>query len=350
MLRAVTGLIAIMALTLYASLAQANHGEFPDVSGVLAGDILSAHKVGLVDGYPDGKFRPDAPVTRAAFAKMLVLAVEKATGKELPLGEEHFADVSKGQQLYSYVVKAYNAGFIKGYTDGTFGYHKNINRKEAAVIVQRALKLSPAVEDFFDVPDDSWFATAVGAVARAGIMEGYKDLIWDYFRPDENLTRGQAAAVAYRAYTYTRTKVNPPLGSQENPAPVGTELPLGDEWRVQVLSIDEDAWPEIASVWEYNDPPAPGYRYVMARVRVTYVGNDSSGYVGGLNFNYLDANNVLSTGSCGVIPDEMDDFRWLFPGSATEGNVCWPVASDAVRGGTISVSTWDARVYFQGVR
>ena len=351
--RGLLSLVVVMVLTWHASHVQARHGEFPDVDGVLAGDILKAHEVGLVDGFPDGTFRPDLKVTRAAFAKMLVLAVERATGTELPLGQEHFRDVNEGHKLYEYVVKAYNAGFIRGYTDGTFGYDKNITRKEAAVIVQRALNLAPTAESFFDVPDDSWFAGAVGAVARAGIMKGYEDLVWEYFRPDTELTRGQAAAVAYRAYTFKKDEVNPPLGSAKNPAPIGTELPVGDEWRVQILSIDPDAWPEISEESMFNDPPDPGYQYVMARVRVTYVGTDSSGSFIDLDFDYLDANRVLATDSCGVIPDPLlGGYGSIFPGSAKEGNVCWSVASDAVRGGTIAVSSiWDGpRVYFQGVR
>lgn len=348
MFRALLGLTVITTLILYPCLGQASHGAFPDVSGVLSGDILNAHNVGLVDGYPDGTFRPHTDVTRAAFAKMIVLAVEQATGQELPSGEEDFTDVTTEQALYPYVVKAYNAGYIQGYTNGTFGYDKKISRKEAAVILQRALKLSPADEDFADVPDDSWFAEAVGAVARAGIMEGFG---FYTFRPEDNLLRGQAAAIAYRAYSYTKSKVSPPLGSQQNPAPIGTELSIGDEWRVQVIGVDEDAWPEISEASDFNDPPASGYQYVMARVRVTNVGTNTQNGIY-LYFNYLDANNVLSRGSCGVIPDPLIGGPLeLFPGSAVEGNVCWSVASNAVKGGNIVVSNWDdVRVYFQGVR
>ncbi|WP_167758851.1 S-layer homology domain-containing protein [Thermaerobacter sp. FW80] len=348
----VTALV-VAILASHVSYVQASHGEFPDVDGVLTGDILKAHDVGLVDGFPDGTFRPGARVTRAAFAKMLVLAVERATGTELPLGREFFLDVTEGQKLYEYVVKAYNAGFILGYTDGTFGYDKNITRKEAAVIIQRALNLAPASEPFDDVPADSWFADAVGAVARANIMKGYDDFVWRYFRPDMELTRGQAAAVAYRAYSFKRNEVNPPLGSPKNPAPIGTEFPVGDKWMVKILSIDPDAWPEISEESMFNDPPDPGYQYVMARVRVTYVGTDSSGSFIDVHFDYLDANSVRATDSCGVIPDPLlGGFETILPGYAKEGNVCWSVASDAVRGGIIAVSSfWDGpRVYFEGVR
>lgn len=129
---------------------------------------------------------------------MIVLAVEQATGEELETGSEPFSDVRPGQALYEYVVKAYKAGYIKGYPDGTFGYNKAISRMEAAAILQRALNLPLKAENFKDVPDNSAFAKQIGAVAAAGIMVGYGD----NFKPAENLSRGQAAAVAYRALEY----------------------------------------------------------------------------------------------------------------------------------------------------
>ncbi|PZN04237.1 MAG: hypothetical protein DIU76_08950, partial [Bacillota bacterium] len=172
--------------------------EFPDVAGALKDEINRAYHLGLVDGDRYGFFHPDEDVTRAAFAKMIVLAVEKATGEELPTGSEPFPDVRPGQALYDYVVKAYNAGIVNGYPDGTFGYDKAISRMEAAAIVQRALQLPLRPEAFVDVPDGSAFAKLIGAVAAAGIMVGYGDT----FGPAENLTRGQAAAVAVRGYDY----------------------------------------------------------------------------------------------------------------------------------------------------
>lgn len=172
--------------------------EFPDVAGALKDEINRAYHLGLVDGDRYGFFHPDEDVTRAAFAKMIVLAVEKATGEELPTGSEPFPDVRPGQALYDYVVKAYKAGIVNGYPDGTFGYDKAISRMEAAAIVQRALQLPLRPEAFVDVPDGSAFAKLIGAVAAAGIMVGYGDT----FGPAENLTRGQAAAVAVRGYDY----------------------------------------------------------------------------------------------------------------------------------------------------
>lgn len=352
-LRTLLCALSIVTVILAASLpfpaAAAVYGVFPDVTGRLAGDILKAHEVGLVSGYPDGTFRPNLRVTRAAFAKMLVLAVEKATGQEIPVdGGEPFTDVDSSRALYAYVVKAYQSGFIKGYSNGTFGYDKPISRAEAAVILQRSMSLEPSDESFVDVSQDDWYAGAVGAVSDANIMYGDR---WMFY-PREPLTRGQAAAIAYRAYNYLYQKLHPPLGSKDNPAPIGTKLSLGTDWQVEVVGIDDDAWPEIAAAWEYNPPPASGYRYVMARIRLTYVGNAGWGIPSSVNFDYLDSNNVVSTADCvSVVPDELDEMPSLeYAGAAVEGNVCWAVRDSSVKGGTIVIRNYQGEVYFQGVR
>lgn len=195
--RKLAAILTVLGMVL-ALFPVAAFAQFKDVGGTLADEIKKAYEAGLVSGYSDGTFRPNANVTRAAFAKMIVLAVEKAKGEELETGSEPFADVRPGQALYEYVVKAYKAGYIRGYPDGTFGYNKAISRMEAAAILQRALGLPLQAENFKDVPDNSGFAKAIGAVAAAGIMVGYGD----NFKPAENLSRGQAAAVAYRALEY----------------------------------------------------------------------------------------------------------------------------------------------------
>lgn len=345
-------LLIVMSVAMLPATALAASNPFRDVSGTLANEIIKAYNAGLVSGYGDGTFRPSENVSRAAFAKMVVLAVENATGKTLPTGSAPFKDVKPGLALYQYVVKAYRAGYITGYKDGTFGYNKPITRQEAAAILQRALNLPLKPENFKDVPDSSALAKHIGAVAAAGIMQGYGDT----FRPTQNLPRGQAAAVAYRAYEKLGGKA--PVGTRENPAPLGTEVKVGDNWRVAVVDIVEDAWPIIREENMFNEPPAEGHQFVMARLKFTYVGNESGTPWLDLMTGYLGANGVLywrgGDTSCGVIPDPIYDVDELFPGASAEANVCWSVPSSAVKGGLIAVeeflSSDDTRVFFEGVK
>ena len=192
--------------------------EVPPFSDVpsnmaLAGEIRRAAELGLVQGFPDGRFRPQERVTRHQFAKMMVGAYERALGVALPADPAvDFPDVDEGDgDLGSSVAKAAAAGWITGYPDGTFRPTQPISRLQAAVIVARALRLPPEPgQPFADVRGR--FAGEVGAVAHAGIMKGMPapdapgTLL---FKPDASLTRAEAAAVAVRAYDDLRQRARP---------------------------------------------------------------------------------------------------------------------------------------------
>ncbi|RLD20802.1 MAG: hypothetical protein DRI33_00655 [Caldiserica bacterium] len=97
-------------------------------------DYLVAQEV--IVGFPDGTFKPEDPVTREQFAKMIVVA------KDLSLyspSTPTFPDVSKSRWSYGYVEAAAKAGYILGYPDGTFGPTRNITRQELAVLGIRVI-------------------------------------------------------------------------------------------------------------------------------------------------------------------------------------------------------------------
>ncbi|QIA26640.1 SpoIID/LytB domain-containing protein [Thermaerobacter sp. PB12/4term] len=175
--------------------------QFPDVTtGDLAQDVNRAYQAGLVDGDLWARFYPNETLTRGAFAKMIVEALERLKGGPLAADQvPAFPDVKPDQAFYLYIVKAYTAGIISGYPDGTFGYEKPIKRQEAALILQRAFKLPSQPETFPDVPDNSDFAGAIGAVSAAGIMKGISTT---RFAPGDPMMRAMAAAVAVRGFEY----------------------------------------------------------------------------------------------------------------------------------------------------
>jgi hypothetical protein len=135
----------------------------------------------------------------------------------------------------------------------------------------------------------------------------------------------------------------PPGSTRANPLPLGQTVGIsvrnGEEmWRLRILSVDFDAWPEIQAENQFNRAPAPGFQYVMAAVEVTYVSGQSprrpwSSIASDLNT--VGASNVAfnqyDNGGCGVVPDDfvLKDTDVFPPGSLT-GNVCWPVRSSDV--------------------
>ncbi len=92
--------------------------------------INAAVNRGIMKGYPDKSFRPNAPITRAEFTQMI------STIDNKPYGVAPFADVV-GHWAERPIGSEYQAGRIKGYPDGTFRPNAFITRAEAVVILNK---------------------------------------------------------------------------------------------------------------------------------------------------------------------------------------------------------------------
>lgn len=114
---------------------------YPDVkAGQWYNNAISTMtKAGIVDGYPDGTFRPDAPITRAEIAKIISLFAK------LDKSESRFSDIA-GHWAEAYIRLAAGNGWIAGYPDGTFGPQRNITRAETATMINRVLDRVPSEE------------------------------------------------------------------------------------------------------------------------------------------------------------------------------------------------------------
>ena len=157
---------------------------------------------GVIKGFPNGKFEPEAKVTREQFAKMIVVA------KGLKLYEPStptFTDVSKSRWSYGYVEAAAKAGYIKGYPSGKFGPADPITREQLAVLEIRVLGKEKEANDpnliFATFSNDesqvdSW---AKGAMTLA-VRPHYQLLKWDderNIRPRDPATRAECAYSIY---------------------------------------------------------------------------------------------------------------------------------------------------------
>ena len=99
--------------------------------------ISTMSALGIIKGYPDGTFRPNAPITRAEFAAIAARFDETATR-----GTTTFTDVY-GHWAADEIAKAYDNNWIKGYPDGTFRPDRNITRAEAMTLINRVLDRAP---------------------------------------------------------------------------------------------------------------------------------------------------------------------------------------------------------------
>lgn len=167
-----------------------------------AADVEVLVQQGSVSGFADNTFRPELPVTRAQFAKMIVAALAiRLPGKDA-LDLKAFTDADRipgwGKEA---VAAAVQAGLITGNTDRTFQPDQPLTRAQAAVILSRALKfkgisLSAQTWAFTDrksIP--AWALSSVDTVRSAGLVSGFKD---GSFRPEGITTRAQAAVMIRR--------------------------------------------------------------------------------------------------------------------------------------------------------
>lgn len=100
--------------------------------------IEAVREAGIMIGYGDGNFRPNAQVTREEVAKVLSLLKLSGLGME---GTIYFKDVSPTEWSYTYVLDVTQKGFMKGYPNNTFMPQNNITREEIATVISRAFKL-----------------------------------------------------------------------------------------------------------------------------------------------------------------------------------------------------------------
>lgn len=88
-------------------------------------------------GYPDGTFRPAQPMTREAFAAMLLRGYS-GTSPVCDDGPRTFTDVPAGHPFCGYIEMAADWGIVTGWPDGTFRPGKLIERQALAAMLHRA--------------------------------------------------------------------------------------------------------------------------------------------------------------------------------------------------------------------
>jgi len=140
----------------------------------------------IVKGYDDGTYRPESPINRAEFTKILIIA--KYGSDPAEPSEDCFPDVPRDQWFAKYVCKAKQEGILKGYPDGTFQPGNLVNFGEASKIIANSLSLSIPSEN----PTGYWFTPFVDALAQRKAIPPSLDT---YFA---NVTRGEMAEMIFR--------------------------------------------------------------------------------------------------------------------------------------------------------
>ncbi|MBN3033718.1 MAG: S-layer homology domain-containing protein [Candidatus Saganbacteria bacterium] len=146
--------------------------------------------VGLVQGYPDGNFKPDRALSRAELATLLV----RAKGIKLPEGRarQSFKDVKPDFWAAKYIDAAQREGLVLGYPDKTFRPNNKINKVEGIAIMVRFDQLKLAEVDskpYWDIATNHWGAKYVQAAKEAGMLSFIER---NRLRPKEQLARSES--------------------------------------------------------------------------------------------------------------------------------------------------------------
>jgi hypothetical protein len=144
----------------------------------------------VINGKDSDTFGPDDQLTRAEITKIAMLAFDYPVGTATNTG---FSDVDSSAWYATYVTSAKEAGIVSGYSDGTFKPNAPVTRAEALKILIIASKLSVAGapdSSFTDVAQTAWYADFVDFAFDKKIVSG---LTPTTFGPDQFVTRGQVS-------------------------------------------------------------------------------------------------------------------------------------------------------------
>lgn len=144
-----------------------------DIKGHWAYDSIKQFiEKGYISGYEDKTFKPNNSITRAEFVK-IVNKVFNFTEQ----GGENFKDIEPGKWYYEDICIGVRVGYINGYEDGTFRPNEPISREEAASIISTITNLSgnSSLKFVDDNKIGAWAKSSVYALAENKIMTGYED-------------------------------------------------------------------------------------------------------------------------------------------------------------------------------
>jgi len=187
----------IMGITVNATYVEKGFNDVSDKHWAKkAIDLMS--DLGVIDGYGDGTFKPNNAVSRAEFAKMMVLAL----GLDLKSPEApFFIDVEKKNWAYKYVetAKFYLTGYLTSSGQNKFKPLENAVREDMAVALVKVLGTpSNQNESLLDRYIDKNLISenikpyVIGAI-NLGIMLGTQKEDGWYFNPQGELSRAEAA-------------------------------------------------------------------------------------------------------------------------------------------------------------
>jgi len=146
--------------------------------------IISLATQDIINGYPDGSFRPEGKITREEFVVILTKAFECVNDK----ASSKFTDVEIGHWAYIYIASAQEEKIAEGMGNSTFGIGLYVTRQDVATFLYRALdkfydlkllnkdtqdEIINKINDYIDISD--YAKKAIAFLKQEKIINGYPD-------------------------------------------------------------------------------------------------------------------------------------------------------------------------------
>ncbi|MBD3156651.1 hypothetical protein GF369_02370, partial [Candidatus Peregrinibacteria bacterium] len=157
---------------------------------------------GVIQGYPDGSFKPENTVSRVEVLKFILEGIDAqiADAKTLP-----FSDTENGTWYADYLQTALYLNIIDGYPDGSFKPSNTVNKAEFMKMLIEAMNIDidPEVRSMplRDVDTDAWYAPYAQFAYQKNIMD-FEDRA---FNANEYMTRENVAEAMYRVQVLSQT-------------------------------------------------------------------------------------------------------------------------------------------------
>ena len=162
-------------------------------------DLNTEDHVAYIIGYPDGTVRPDGPITRAEATTIFFRLLTDEAREKYWCQVNGYTDVPYESWFNNAISTLSNMGIVSGYPDGSFRPDAPITRAELTKIAvgffQYADQYFTYLGNFTDVTGNEWFASFVAAASALGLIEGYPD---GSFRPDAAITRAETCTIINR--------------------------------------------------------------------------------------------------------------------------------------------------------
>jgi parallel beta-helix repeat protein len=183
----------------YIVMPSADAPSFKDLAGHWAEDFIRAlTSMNLSNGFADGSYQPNKPMTRGEYAELIAAAFNPPAKRGIP----DFVDMAKESTTYQAVRIAASGGFVGGFSDRTFRPDQNVQKLQVIVSLVSGLALPAAKGDnlkkYLDqnlIPQSA--RAAVTSATIQNIVVNYPNI--QQIQPNRNATRGEVAAMVYQA-------------------------------------------------------------------------------------------------------------------------------------------------------